>query len=724
MKKGFFKIKNLSDLDISSFEKLMKDFVHHAQETMGFDKPVEIQFVSDPQNAGDPLGKTAYYDPGTATVAVYIDDRHPKDIMRSVSHELVHHTQNCRGDFDNVSAMGEGYAQSDSHLRDMEREAYEAGNLCFRDWEDNLKTNKKKETIYIKLVTEGLKIVSKKRRLLKEHIRKALREANAGGYCADVGVSLSASDSKVKIPGSGAGTTMIEEEDEEGMDDEGGDDYSQNLGDLGNSGDDGMVPGWLDSGGGGGGFLDDLIQKLRIHEGPVTRKIIEEIVKKHLKENIAIKESVKTMNEDKKGWGSLKTINEGWIKFLNEGGATADRVVYDEGGLKVTAYDADNEGSAIRVDLNGENIANGDYDSLAGTYFLNDASTGDSNQFESSADIAKHYTNIKKTTLKQVGREKREKAGMEPHPRYAEEINEGRDAGKQAWMKKFQDAAGNPQPPPQDFWDTATYLYNRGDDPYEAGNSYGARLDRQQDDDPMDDFNYPGNKNHYEESKVKESFGDDDYMDDLEEEFPWLAKSVKAKEIPAEIAAQLAKEYGDKEGDNPNIPHLGVTTDDGKMHAKSMNESHGKTWADYGTEDAQKGRPPSPPSPGGIGPERREWEEYMAAYKEAKGGINEYGDHETQARGGLVASGYSSDPSMDFVEDIAKTTLEGGGQLMDIAGALEREGFDANLSSGALMVQGTAREKYFIGKASNFEISPDEDIRKLGPYVLGHMESS
>ena len=34
----------------------------------------------------------------------------------------------------------EGYAQKDDHLREMEREAYEQGNLIIRDWEDSIKT--------------------------------------------------------------------------------------------------------------------------------------------------------------------------------------------------------------------------------------------------------------------------------------------------------------------------------------------------------------------------------------------------------------------------------------------------------------------------------------------------------------------------------------------------------------------------------------------------------
>jgi hypothetical protein len=33
----------------------------------------------------------------------------------------------------------QGYAQKDKHMREMEREAYEKGNMCFRDYEDRLK---------------------------------------------------------------------------------------------------------------------------------------------------------------------------------------------------------------------------------------------------------------------------------------------------------------------------------------------------------------------------------------------------------------------------------------------------------------------------------------------------------------------------------------------------------------------------------------------------------
>ena len=110
---------------INIISPMVKDFLPFAKERMGFAKPPKLFLKGDSKNANNPLGRTAFYDPQQQSITLYITGRHPKDIMRSLSHELVHHSQNCRGDFDNVGEMGEGYAQSDEHLREMEREAYE-----------------------------------------------------------------------------------------------------------------------------------------------------------------------------------------------------------------------------------------------------------------------------------------------------------------------------------------------------------------------------------------------------------------------------------------------------------------------------------------------------------------------------------------------------------------------------------------------------------------------
>jgi len=144
--KKFFNIKNKCGRNLSDTEGLYHDLGHFAQERFGFKRPPVLNLVSDDVNASKPLGKTAYYDPQSMTVTIYTDGRHTKDILRSLAHELVHHTQNENGMLNDSGYHGAGYAQKNKDLRQSEKEAYLKGNMCFRDWEDGLKQSK--PTIY------------------------------------------------------------------------------------------------------------------------------------------------------------------------------------------------------------------------------------------------------------------------------------------------------------------------------------------------------------------------------------------------------------------------------------------------------------------------------------------------------------------------------------------------------------------------------------------------
>ena len=134
-------VKNRSTHKMGHMGPYLRSFLPFVQKKMGFNRPPTIFFDSDPENAENVLGKTGYYDPELEEIVVYVDKRHPKDILRSLSHELVHHTQNCRGDLEPEIAgeTGPGYAQNNPHMRSMESEAYQNGNLYFRDWEDSVK---------------------------------------------------------------------------------------------------------------------------------------------------------------------------------------------------------------------------------------------------------------------------------------------------------------------------------------------------------------------------------------------------------------------------------------------------------------------------------------------------------------------------------------------------------------------------------------------------------
>ena len=145
-----YKVQDNSTNGVGTVVQLLKHFIPYAQKQLGFHKPVMISFDSDADNATKMLGRTGQYNPDDFSVSIYVDGRHPKDVLRSLSHELVHHTQNCNGDFDSAGELGVGYAQEDPAMRDAELDAYKRGNIIFRDFEDLIKRGKIKVNIDFK----------------------------------------------------------------------------------------------------------------------------------------------------------------------------------------------------------------------------------------------------------------------------------------------------------------------------------------------------------------------------------------------------------------------------------------------------------------------------------------------------------------------------------------------------------------------------------------------
>lgn len=100
----------------------------------------KVKFVgNDAENAQNFFGKTAYYDPNNRVVVLYTMNRHPKDIMRSFAHEMIHHEQNCNGKLGNITTQN---TNEEGDLPEIEREAYEKGNMMFREWTDSINSSK------------------------------------------------------------------------------------------------------------------------------------------------------------------------------------------------------------------------------------------------------------------------------------------------------------------------------------------------------------------------------------------------------------------------------------------------------------------------------------------------------------------------------------------------------------------------------------------------------
>jgi phosphopantetheine adenylyltransferase len=96
----------------------------------------KVKFIEDDvENARDFFGKTAYYNPNEKSIVLYTMDRHPKDVMRSFAHEMIHHEQNCNGKLGNITTQN---TNEEGDLPEIEREAYEKGNMMFRNWTDTI----------------------------------------------------------------------------------------------------------------------------------------------------------------------------------------------------------------------------------------------------------------------------------------------------------------------------------------------------------------------------------------------------------------------------------------------------------------------------------------------------------------------------------------------------------------------------------------------------------
>jgi hypothetical protein len=117
------------------FGELYRD----AKDKFNIQQAPKLVLKQDEENAEQIFGRTAHYNPGEQKIVIFITNRHPKDILRSFCHEIIHHVQNERGDLEMGDASSPTYAQDDDHMRKMEMEAYLEGNLLLRDHEDQFK---------------------------------------------------------------------------------------------------------------------------------------------------------------------------------------------------------------------------------------------------------------------------------------------------------------------------------------------------------------------------------------------------------------------------------------------------------------------------------------------------------------------------------------------------------------------------------------------------------
>lgn len=81
--------------------------------------------------------KTGYYDPENKNIFLYTEGRHPRDLINSFCHEIVHHIQNMDGHLNNITTDN---ILEDDNLKVLEEEAYKLGGIILRSYKDSKKS--------------------------------------------------------------------------------------------------------------------------------------------------------------------------------------------------------------------------------------------------------------------------------------------------------------------------------------------------------------------------------------------------------------------------------------------------------------------------------------------------------------------------------------------------------------------------------------------------------
>ena len=97
-----------------------------------------IHLHRDSQDEQNPFKQfTGYFNPESFEIHLFLYGRHPKDVLRTLAHELVH----VRQFNENRLAEGGADLKDDPELRDCELEAFTQGNLGFREWTEQMGQN-------------------------------------------------------------------------------------------------------------------------------------------------------------------------------------------------------------------------------------------------------------------------------------------------------------------------------------------------------------------------------------------------------------------------------------------------------------------------------------------------------------------------------------------------------------------------------------------------------
>ena len=151
------------------YEGYAKDLMMYMAENGLKCKPFPTIHVSNKKQGGLFI-LTGHYDPESKSITIYVNGRHPKDVLRTLAHEMIHHSQNLEGRL--VGYNGTRTSEDDV-LTELESEAYMRGNLLFRNWTEGKTKTEKPNKSFSKHMKKKIKVSESE---LKQAIMNAILE--------------------------------------------------------------------------------------------------------------------------------------------------------------------------------------------------------------------------------------------------------------------------------------------------------------------------------------------------------------------------------------------------------------------------------------------------------------------------------------------------------------------------------------------------------------------
>ena len=119
--------------DIFDYKPYILSLSHYMRDK-GYTAKKLPRVILDDKDQGDAVFVyTGYFDPDKKAIRLFIHNRHPKDVLRTLAHELIHWKQDIDGVIDKSGYTGDKITE-DKNLVKLEEEAYLKGNMAFRSW--------------------------------------------------------------------------------------------------------------------------------------------------------------------------------------------------------------------------------------------------------------------------------------------------------------------------------------------------------------------------------------------------------------------------------------------------------------------------------------------------------------------------------------------------------------------------------------------------------------